>query len=115
LPRWQTLGSKALEADHVTTRNESDPGGPTVPKLTGQVEYAGAPWYARVLLPAGDVHWFYGPRLRPGIDKALAWCGIRENLAPSFVDAERIGAAPDGGVPCATCSRLAPLPGSVEQ
>ena len=77
---------------------------------TDRIEYAGASWYARQVLPSGEVHWFYGPRLRPGVGKALAWCGTRENRVSVFVEAEQVGATPGNGVPCATCSRLAPLP-----
>ena len=77
---------------------------------TDRIEYAGASWYARRLLPSGDLHWFYGPRLRPGVEKALAWCGIRENRAPVFVEAAQVSGTPGNAVPCPTCAHLAPLP-----
>ncbi|MFI5587215.1 hypothetical protein ACIA5G_19355 [Amycolatopsis sp. NPDC051758] len=77
---------------------------------TDRIEYAGASWYARQLIPSGEVHWFYGPRLRPGVEKALAWCDIRENHTPVFIDAEQVGATPGNAAPCATCAHLAPLP-----
>ncbi|WP_410639646.1 hypothetical protein [Amycolatopsis sp. lyj-346] len=79
-------------------------------KATDRIEYAGAHWYARRLAPSGEIHWFYGPRLRPGVEKALAWCGLRENRAPEFVAAEQVGTTPGNAPPCATCSHLAPLP-----
>src|SRR5690242_17723724 len=84
--------------------------------------YAGTLWYprrdtrAREHAEANTVHWFYGPRLRPGVDNGLIWCRQRiENHSYGFVSNSDLSEDLTQGTPCADCEELHPLPTGVPQ
>jgi hypothetical protein len=78
------------------------------------VLYAGAIWYPRLDAKAGVNHWFYGPRLRPGVDNGKMWCQSRiENRHCGFIPNSELSEDLAQGIPCVDCEELHPLPTGV--
>lgn len=62
---------------------------------------AGADWYPRRVIATGNVHWFYGPRLRNGVAQAAKWCST--TLSGGFSQFE-LSENLTGGTPCPVCA-----------
>lgn len=75
---------------------------------------AGADWFPRRHINTGRVCWFYGPRLRPGVEKASNWCSADpvHHLPYALIPIEEISDDLSGGIPCPQCDSKWSLTGS---
>ncbi|GAB3156165.1 hypothetical protein GCM10027258_62190 [Amycolatopsis stemonae] len=72
-----------------------------------RITIAGADFYPRRDVRDDEIHWCYGPRLRPEIPSALYLC---QEFGGGGVNLRDLTVELDGGTPCPNCNRRAPLP-----